>query len=99
VIALLVVVAYDVNTEDSSGRKRLRKVAKACVNKGQRVQNSVFECLVNGAEYAALKEELRSLIDAEKDCLRFYGLGDNYSHRIETMGRNFSYEPEGTLIL
>lgn len=96
---MLVLVAYDVNTEDPAGRMRLRRVAKACVNKGQRVQNSVFECLLDNAEYLRLKHELQLIIDNEKDSLRFYNLGNNYSARIETLGRSSSYDPEGFLSL
>ncbi|MDO4183184.1 MAG: CRISPR-associated endonuclease Cas2 [Coriobacteriia bacterium] len=96
---MMVLVSYDVNTEDSAGARRLRKVAKACVNKGQRVQNSVFECLLDYAEYKALKIELEKLIDPKKDSLRFYNLGDKYSKRIETLGRNGAYDPEGLLIV
>ena len=96
---MLVLVTYDVNTEDPAGRRRLRHVAKACVNKGQRVQNSVFECLLDQGEYAQLKHELGRIIDAEKDSLRFYKLGKNYSGKIETMGCDTSYDPEGVLMV
>ena len=96
---MLVLVAYDVNTEDPAGRMRLRRVAKACVNKGQRVQNSVFECLLDNAEYQRLKHELQLNNDNEKDSLRFYNLGNSYSGRIETLGRSLSYDPEGFLSL
>lgn len=94
---VLVLVTYDVNTEDPAGRKRLRKVAKACVNKGQRVQNSVFECWVDATDYIELKHELSELIDCDKDSLRFYNLGNNYNRRIETLGKDDSYDPEGFL--
>lgn len=94
---MLMLVAYDVNTEDSAGAKRLRKVAKACVDKGQRVQNSVFECWVDAAEYALLKHKLSQIIDPQKDSLRFYNLGNNYSGRIETLGRDDTYDAEGFL--
>lgn len=96
---MLVLVTYDVNTEDPAGRRRLRNVARACVNKGQRVQNSVFECLLDPGEYAQLKHELGDIIDAEKDSLRFYKLGKSYSGKIETMGRDTSYDPEGVLMV
>lgn len=72
---MMVLITYDVNTETPAGRKRLRKVARECVNHGQRVQNSVFECLVNAAQYAVLKDKLISLIDPSTDSLRFYRLG------------------------
>lgn len=96
---MLVLVTYDVNTEDAAGARRLRRVAKACVNKGQRVQCSVFECLLNNAEYQQLKIDLEKIIDAEKDSLRFYNLGNNYSRRIESLGRDDTYDPEGFLVL
>lgn len=96
---MLVLITYDVNTEDAAGRKRLRKVAKECVNYGQRVQNSVFECLLDAAQYAMLKHKLEALIDKSKDSLRFYNLGNRYQSRIEHIGAKESYEPEGVLIL
>lgn len=96
---MLVLITYDVNTEDAAGRKRLRKVAKECVNYGQRVQNSVFECLLDAAQYAMLKHKLEALINKSKDSLRFYNLGNRYQSRIEHIGAKESYEPEGVLIL
>lgn len=96
---MLVVITYDVNTEDAAGRKRLRKVAKHCVNYGQRVQNSVFECLADAATMARIKAELLELIDPEKDSLRFYNLGDRYQGRIEHVGAKTSYDPEGFIAL
>lgn len=79
---MLVLITYDVNTEDAGGRKRLRKVAKECVNYGQRVQNSVFECVLDAAQYRLVKHKLEQLIDTEKDSLRFYNLGNNYQTKI-----------------
>ncbi len=96
---MLVLITYDVNTEDAAGRKRLRKVARECVNYGQRVQNSVFECLLDTAQYALLKHKLEALIDKDRDSLRFYNLGNRYQNRIEHIGAKESYEPEGVLIL
>ena len=96
---MLVLVTYDVNTEDPAGRRRLRRVAKACVNKGQRVQNSVFECLLDPGEYVQLKRELGNVIDPKRDSLRFYKLGKNFSGKIETMGCDCSYDPEGILMV
>ena len=84
---MLVLITYDVNTETEAGRKRLRKVAKQCVNYGQRVQNSVFEVLVDAAQWMVLKEELSKTIDHEHDSIRCYRLGNSYQHKIETMGR------------
>lgn len=72
---MLVLVTYDVNTETAAGRRRLRKVAKVCVDYGQRVQNSVFECLLDAAQYTMFKAKLTELIDSESDSLRFYQLG------------------------
>lgn len=83
---MLVLITYDVNTETPAGRKRLRKVAKRCVDHGQRVQNSVFECLLDAAQYAVLKAELTSLIDPALDSLRFYQLGNSYKSKVEHIG-------------
>ena len=83
---MLVVVTYDVNTETSAGKRRLRLVAKSCMKYGQRVQNSVFECSVTSAEYLTLKHDLLSIIDVKTDSLRYYNLGTNYSRRIEHLG-------------
>lgn len=96
---MLVVITYDVNTEDTAGRKRLRKVAKQCVNYGQRVQNSVFECSVDAGQYKLLKARLCELIDCDKDSLRFYNLGNSYNSKIEHYGKHQGYEAEGLLIL
>ena len=75
---MMVLITYDVNTEDSGGRKRLRQIAKQCVNYGQRVQNSVFECLVDAAQCKQLQHKLLAIMDEEKDSLRFYYLGNKY---------------------
>ena len=96
---MLVLITYDVNTEDAAGKKRLRQVAKQCVNYGQRVQNSVFECLVDQAQYKLLQTSLLAMIDPQKDSLRFYQLGNNYQSRIEHFGAKTSYEPEGVLMV
>ena len=95
---MMVLVTYDVNTETSLGRKRLRHVAKACENRGQRVQNSVFECLVDPAQWVNLQEKLIKIIDPEKDSLRFYYLGANWQGRIDHVGAKPGYNPEGPLI-
>lgn len=95
----MVLITYDVNTEDASGKKRLRKIAKQCVNYGQRVQNSVFECLVDPAQCKKLQHELLKLMDAEKDSLRFYYLGNQYQTKIEHFGANATYAPEEVLIV
>lgn len=96
---MLVVITYDVNTETAPGRKRLRQIAKQCVNYGQRVQNSVFECLLDASQFRELKEKLIKIIDPETDSLRFYSLGNSYASKIEHYGRKAGYDPEGVLMV
>ena len=96
---MLVLITYDVNTADAAGRRRLRKIAKECVNSGQRVQNSVFECLLDAAQCRMLQAKLCAIMDAEKDSLRFYYLGKQYEKKIEHFGRKNTYLPEEPLIL
>ncbi len=96
---MMVLITYDVNTEDAAGRKRLRKVAKECVNHGQRVQNSVFECMLDAAQCKLLKASLLKLIDMEKDSLRFYYLGNQYESKIEHYGTKSTFEQEGILMI
>lgn len=96
---MLVLITYDVNTEDAAGRKRLRRVAKQCANCGQRVQNSVFECMVDPAQYKLLQARLIEIIDPAKDSLRFYQLGNHYQNKIEHFGAKVTYEPEGVLLV
>lgn len=91
-------VTYDVMTSSSGGTKRLRKVAKICQNHGQRVQNSVFECVVDVTQFASLKIKLKSVIDEELDSLRFYRLGNNYENKVEHIGAKESIDIEGPLI-
>lgn len=95
----MVLITYDVNTEDTAGRKRLRKIAKQCVNYGQRVQNSVFECLVDPAQCKRLQNELCSIMDETKDSLRFYYLGNKFETKIEHFGAKSGYDAGGTLIV
>ena len=95
---MLVLITYDVNTENKDGRRRLRKVAKICVNYGQRVQNSVFECLLTPAEKCIVQNQLLAVIDEKKDSLRFYNLGNSYDKRIEHYGAKITYDPEEPLI-
>jgi CRISPR-associated protein Cas2 len=95
---MLVVVAYDVNTESEKGRRRLRRVARLCENCGQRVQNSVFECLVDAAQWVRLRARLVGEISHEDDSLRFYFLGENWKRRVEHVGTKVSYDPQGPLI-
>ena len=96
---MLVLITYDVNTETAEGRTRLRKVAKQCVNYGRRVQNSVFECILDNTQCLHLKVELADLIDETKDSLRFYYLGNNYKTKVEHMGVNRGISADDTLIL
>lgn len=95
----MVLVTYDVNTEDADGKKRLRKVAKQCQNYGQRVQNSVFECLVDPIQFAQLKKNLEKIIEPSKDSLRYYFLGKNWRIRVEHVGAKPTYDPEGVLTI
>lgn len=95
---MLVLITYDVGTVTSAGQKRLRKVAKVCQNYGQRVQNSVFECIVDATQFASLKLELASIIDQSKDSLRFYQLGNNYKTKVTHIGAKESIDLEGPLI-
>ena len=96
---MLVLITYDVNTENTSGRKRLRQIARQCVNYGQRVQNSVFECLLDAAQCRVLQAELCRIMDPEKDSLRFYYLGNHYEKKIEHFGCKQTYLPEEPMIL
>ena len=96
---MLVLVTYDVCTEDAAGRKRLRQIAKECQNYGQRVQNSVFECIVDAAQCRQLQSKLMKLMDVDNDSLRFYYLGNKYRTKVEHFGAKAGYEAEGVLIL
>ena len=96
---MMVLITYDVNTMTKKGRRRLRQVAKTCENCGQRVQNSVFECLLEPAQWTALRKRLIDEINEEEDSLRFYFLGKNWKPRVEHVGTKPSYDPEGPLIL
>jgi CRISPR-associated protein Cas2 len=95
---MMVLVTYDVSTDTPQGQRRLRRVAKHCCNYGQRVQKSVFECLVDPAQWTLLKQRLREEIDPETDSLRFYFLGSNWRRRVEYFGAESTHDPEGTLI-
>lgn len=95
---MLVLITYDVNTETSAGKKRLAKVAKQCVNYGVRVQNSVFECIMDAAKTTEVKQKLVSIIDKDKDSLRFYYLGDNYKNRVEHIGAKPSLHVDEPLL-
>ena len=99
VLKVLVLITYDVNTETAAGKKRLRKVAKQCVNYGRRVQNSVFECILDQAQAVALKAALAELIDEEVDSLRFYYLGNKYQTKVEHVGVERGIAVDQPLIL
>lgn len=96
---MLILITYDVDTTTKAGEKRLRKVAKECVNYGQRVQNSVFECLLTEAQFVSLKATLTSIINDSSDSIRFYFLGNNWQRKIEQVGRKTSYDPAEALII
>lgn len=96
---MLVLIAYDVNTQTPDGKNRLRKVAKQCLNHGQRVQNSVFECVFDMAKCRELQNKLEKLIDKDTDSLRFYYLGDNYKNKVLHIGAKKSFDIEGPLII
>lgn len=93
------VVCYDVDTSNKEGQKRLRKIAKLCENYGQRVQNSVFECELDGGHYALFKAQLIEIIKPKEDSLRLYNLGNKYNCKIEHFGIKESYDPKGLLLL
>jgi CRISPR-associated protein Cas2 len=96
---MLVLVSYDVSTTDPGGTRRLHRVAKACQNYGQRVQYSVFECIVDPAQWAVLKQRLIDIINKEMDSLRFYYLGSNWRHRVEHVGAKKTLDQEGPMIV
>ncbi len=96
---MLVLVSYDVSTVDENGPKRLHRVAKACQNYGQRVQYSVFECLVDPAQWAVLKQKLIDIINQETDSLRFYYLGSNWRRRVEHIGAKKTLDQEGPIVV
>ena len=95
----MVLVTYDVNTTTAAGRKRLRQVAKCCVAHGQRVQNSVFECSLDEAQFVALRVQLSEIIDRSTDSLRFYNLGNRYVNKVIHVGAKETYDPNETMIL
>lgn len=95
---MLVLITYDVNTEGSEGKNRLRKVAKICVDYGQRVQNSVFECSLDASQLCMVKNKLLKVMNSKTDSLRIYNLGNNYKSRIEHFGAKPTYLPDDTMI-
>ena len=96
---MMVLITYDVSTETAAGRKRLRQIAKQCVNYGQRVQNSVFECVLDAAQCKLLQHKLLGIMNEKEDSLRFYYLGNQYQTKIEHFGAKATYEAEGFLCL
>lgn len=96
---MLILISYDVSTIDRQGKTRLRRVAKTCLNYGQRVQNSVFECLVDNSQWIILRNQLTTLIDPDQDSLRFYFLGNHWNNRIEHIGTKPSVDFEDTLLV
>ena len=96
---MMVLVSYDVMVTSPGGQRRLRKVAKTCTNYGQRVQNSVFECVVDPAQWVKLKSILEKIIDDKKDSLRYYYLGANYKRRVEHVGAKPSYDVDEPLVV
>jgi CRISPR-associated protein Cas2 len=96
---MYVIIAYDVSTITEGGQRRLRLVSKACVNYGQRVQNSLFECLIDYGTFLKLKKTLIAIIDPETDSLRFYYLGNKWEKKVEHIGAKQSYNPIDTIII
>jgi CRISPR-associated protein Cas2 len=96
---MLVLITYDVNTETAEGKRRLRQIAKQCVNYGQRVQNSVFECELDAAKLRQVQHLLEAIMDPEVDSLRFYNLGNRHQNKVLHIGANPSYDAQGTLIV
>jgi CRISPR-associated protein Cas2 len=96
---MMVLITYDVAVTTEKGAKRLRKVAKVCQNYGQRVQNSVFECVITEAQFVSLRSQIEGIIDYENDSVRFYFLGKNWPRRIEMIGKVTSYNVLGELII
>jgi len=96
---MMVLITYDVETTSKAGQKRLRKVAKICESRGQRVQYSTFECVLEPAMFAELKYRLEAVIDKKKDSLRFYNLGTNWSRKVEHIGAKPSFNPESDTLM
>lgn len=96
---MYILIAYDVTTIDKAGKTRLRKVAKTCLDYGQRVQNSVFECLVDPGQMVEFRDKLLKIIDSSTDSIRIYHLGRNWQRKVEHHGKNDDYDITDTLIL
>jgi len=96
---MLVIITYDVNTKSHGGAKRLRRVAKTCVDFGRRVQNSVFECELDASQFLIVKSKLLAIIDVTRDSLRLYSLGNNYKNRVEHHGVKPSFDVKNPLVI
>lgn len=96
---MLILITYDVETTSAEGRKRLRQVARECVNYGHRVQNSVFECVLTEAQFVVLHDKLKKIINDSADSVRFYFLGNNWERHIESLGLNMSLDTNSALII
>lgn len=94
----MILITYDVSTISEGGEKRLRKISKACLNYGQRVQNSVFECVIDYGTFLILKKNLLDIYYSNNDSLRFYLLGNKWEQKIEHYGAKVGYDPTGLLI-
>lgn len=96
---MFILITYDVNITSPAGQKRLRQVAKACLDYGKRVQNSVFECVLTEAQFVLLKNRLSEIINLSDDSIIFYKLGNNWKRHVERIGKENSVDVTDTLIL
>ncbi|WP_270168203.1 CRISPR-associated endonuclease Cas2 [Paenibacillus sp. SYP-B4298] len=96
---MMVLITYDVNTTSVAGQRRLRQVARTCEDYGQRVQNSVFECLVDPQQLKEMQIKLERIIDPQTDSLRYYRLGANWKGKVQHVGAKQGYDPEGFLMV
>ena len=96
---MFVLITYDVNITSPKGAKRLRNVARACLDYGKRVQNSVFECILTEAQFVKLRNQLEGIIDSEQDSIRFYNLGNNWKRKVESLGKDIGIDFTGELII
>ena len=94
---MFVLITYDVNITSPHGEKRLRNVARVCLNYGKRVQNSVFECILTEAQFVVLRDQLKGIIDSDQDSIRFYMLGKNWKRKVETLGKDTGIDFTGEL--
>ena len=96
---MFVLITYDVNITSPHGEKRLRNVARVCLNYGKRVQNSVYECILTEAQFVVLRDQLKGIIDSDQDSIRFYMLGKNWKRKVETLGKDTGIDFTGELII